>query len=359
MPVSRAQRKPGVSFGFSVVIPTYRRRRSLERVLEGLRLQQYPHEQLEVIVVNDGGDDGTAEMVKQTALPFAVHLLEQGNLGPGAARNLGVERARGPFVLFLDDDVVPASRLVAEHAAAHGDRDDLVVIGTMLGDSRERRPWLRWESATLAEQYAAMDRGVFKPTPWQFYTGNASLRREHIIRAGGFDVRFRRAEDIELGFRLERLGLQFVFHREAAGLHLIRRTWSAWLEAARQYGRNDVAFGKVDERVIEETSNRHPYTLRLIRFAANHRRLRRLVPPVAKVAGSASYALGASNAAMAICGAVFNLNYWLGIEESVGSPETARLLNWVQARAQSNRDSAWRKSEMGRAPRIGIGGRRR
>jgi glycosyltransferase involved in cell wall biosynthesis len=319
----------------SVVIPTYRRRRSLERVLSGLEIQDYPHEGLEVLVVNDGGDDGTAEMVRQKKLPFPLVFMEQDNKGPAAARNLGVEHARGTFLLFLDDDVVPSPGLVSEHLAAHGDRNNRVVIGPMLGDGRERAPWLRWESARLAEQYRAMERGVFAPTPWQFYTGNASVRREHVLTAGGFDVRFRRAEDIELGFRLERLGLEFVFHPRASGLHLLRRSWTSWLGAARQYGANDVTFGKVDERVVEETVIRHPYTLRLIAWGMAHRRLRSLVPPVARAAASTSYGLGASEAAMAVCGAVFNLHYWLGVEANLGHAETSRLLELVLARAAS------------------------
>jgi glycosyltransferase involved in cell wall biosynthesis len=343
---------------FSVVIPTYLRRDSLERVLNGLRLQQYPHHQLEVIVVNDGGDDGTAEMVRQASLPFSVCLLEQENLGPGAARNLGVENARGRFLLFLDDDVVPIPQLVTEHAAAHGDRKDRVVIGTMLGDGRERAPWLRWESDRLSEQYAAMDRGVFKATPWQFYTGNASVRREHVVSAGGFDVRFRRAEDIELGFRLERLGLEFVFHSRAAGLHLLRRSWASWLDAAQQYGRNDVTFGKIDERVVEETIYRHPHTLRLIRLGVHHKRLRAVIAPLARAAASISYGFGATNAAMAVCGAIFNLQYWLGVEEKLGPVETRRLLRVVVDRAESMRDGAGRESPKDGLHPVGIGDRR-
>ncbi len=349
----------GVIPRFSVVIPTYNRRRSLERVLNGLKLQEYPHEQLEVIVVNDGSEDGTSDMVRQANLPFAVGLLEEGNLGPAAARNLGVEHAHGPFVLFLDDDVIPTPQLLIEHAAAHGNRLDRVVIGTMLGSGRERAPWLRWESVKLAEQYAAMERGAFKPTPWQFYTGNASVRREHVLNAGGFDARFRRAEDIELGFRLERLGLEFVFHPQAASLHLMRRSWAAWLDAARQYGRNDVTFGKVDERVVEETMYRHPLTLRLIEWGISHKRLRSLIPPLARAAASASYGLRSSDAAMAVCGAIFNLNYWLGVEEKVGAAEANRLLRAVLDGAISTDATAKAEAQGDDLIRIRLGDRSR
>jgi glycosyltransferase involved in cell wall biosynthesis len=103
--------------GFTIVIPTYRRRRSLERVLEGIRDIAYPSDRLEVVVVNDGGDDGTSEMVRSADIGFELTLLEQNNQGPGAARNLGVEHAKRPFVLFLDDDVEP---LRAGHESVAG-----------------------------------------------------------------------------------------------------------------------------------------------------------------------------------------------------------------------------------------------
>jgi glycosyltransferase involved in cell wall biosynthesis len=340
--------------GFSVVIPTFRRRRSLERVLAGIHDQDYPHDRLEVIVVNDGGDDGTVEMVRSLDIGFKLSLLEQHNQGPGAARNLGLEHAAWPLVLFLDDDVVPTARLVAEHASVHGDRRDLVVMGSMLGDDRERTPWLRWESVTLAYQYDAMDAGLFRPGPWQFYTGNASLLREHVARAGGFDPRYRRAEDIELGFRLERLGLTFAFHRDAEGRHLSRRSYAAWLDVARQYGRNDVLFGKVTERVISQTRKRHPYTRRLIHWGIGHRRLRNAVATTAKLAALASSAAGLSVASLAACSAVFNLQYWLGVEEALGTAETRHLLSLVEADEEPEPEPAGRESRQGGSHPIGL-----
>ena len=83
--------------------------------------------------------------------------------------------ARFPFVLFLDDDVVPPPRLVAEHARAHGDADNRVVLAPLLEPPVRLLPWVRWECRRLAEQYRAMEAGEWAPTPWQLYTGNASL----------------------------------------------------------------------------------------------------------------------------------------------------------------------------------------
>jgi glycosyltransferase involved in cell wall biosynthesis len=340
--------------GFSVVIPTYRRRGSLERTLTSLRRLEYPRDRLEVIVVNDGGDDGTAEMARRLEIGFKLRLFEQNNSGPGAARNLGVEQAAFPYVLFLDDDVIPIPQLVHEHAAAHRERHDLVVMGTLLGDSKERTPWLRWESITLAKQYDAMDAGLFEPTPWQFYTGNASLLRDHVVRAGGFDPKYRRAEDIELGFRLERLGLSFVFRRAAEGLHLSRRSYAAWLDVARQYGRNDVLFGKVSDRVITQTRKRNRHTRRLIRWGIEHRRLRGAVAPAGKLAAVVSSFAGMSGASLAACSAVFNLHYWLGVEEALGTDAARRLLDLVGAKEEVRPEGSGHESRQGGSLPIGL-----
>ena len=66
----------------------------------------------------------------------------------------------------------------------------------------------------------------------QFYTGNASVPRELVVKAGGFDTAFRRAEDIELSYRLDQLGATFVFDETAMAHHLAERSFESWLAAA-------------------------------------------------------------------------------------------------------------------------------
>jgi glycosyltransferase involved in cell wall biosynthesis len=139
--------------GISVVIPTYQRRTSLERVLDGLKEQVYPASLVEVLVICDGSTDGSAAMVRGRRDPFRARVFEQPNRGPAAARNVALMHAREPFVLFLDDDVVPTPCLVGEHIIAHGDRRDLVVIGPLLPAVGTRSPWIGWESETLRRQY--------------------------------------------------------------------------------------------------------------------------------------------------------------------------------------------------------------
>jgi GT2 family glycosyltransferase len=319
---------------FSVVVPTYRRRDSLERVLTTLGRQQWPAGDMEVLVVCDGDEDGSVEMARSLRLPFATRVLEQSNQGPAAARNLGVATAANPFVLFLDDDVVPSPTLLAEHARAHDGAQNRVVIGPLVEPPDSLLPWVRWECRTLAEQYRAMAAGEWAPTPWQLYTGNASLRVEHVRNAGGFDAAFKRAEDVELGFRLEALGCEFVFNPAAVGLHYAERSYRVWLDVGYQYGRNDVLFGKTEERAVAEFQHRHPLTKALVRWGLRHpAAARRHLLPRGKGAIELAHRLRLGRLSDQICGGIFNLSYWLGVGDQLGSPRTA--LDLIQRKESS------------------------
>jgi hypothetical protein len=89
----------------SVVVPTYKRPERIERLLACLAAQTLAPSEFEVILVDDGSPEPL--IVDCPSRPFACELLRQENQGPGAARNLGVERCAAPLVLFLNDDAVP------------------------------------------------------------------------------------------------------------------------------------------------------------------------------------------------------------------------------------------------------------
>jgi len=90
----------------SVVIPTYNCAARLMRALASIAAQTYPREHIEVIVIDDGSSDDTAEHVAAFAgsAPFEVHYERQANAGPAAARNRGLKLVRGEAIAFLDAD---------------------------------------------------------------------------------------------------------------------------------------------------------------------------------------------------------------------------------------------------------------
>lgn len=76
---------------FSVVVPAYNAESTIGSCLEALLNQSLPREQYEIIVVDDGSTDGTAGVVRK----YPVRLIQQENLGPAAARNVGAQEATG------------------------------------------------------------------------------------------------------------------------------------------------------------------------------------------------------------------------------------------------------------------------
>ena len=236
-------------------------------MLEALAEQTVPINEFEVVVVSDGSTDGTDDHLAAGRAPLPVVHLSQANQGPAAARNNGIEAAGGDLVLFIDDDVVADRGCVAAHLRRHDEAEEpTVVIGPLLTPlDTDLEPWVAWEQDKLYAQYRAMARGDWGATARQFYTGNASLPRDLLQSAGGFDPSFRRAEDVELAYRLASRGVSFVFDLEARAFHHARRSYDSWLSIADAYGRNDVAMWDrgvewLVPTLLEEYSNRNVLT---------------------------------------------------------------------------------------------------
>ncbi len=142
-------------FRVSVIVPTYNRVERLQRVLAALEGQTVSLDSFEVIIVSDGSTDGTNDFLQTVDSDLRLTAVFQANSGAAAARNNGLRHAKGALVLFIDDDVVPAPQLLAEHLRFHERRgDDLAVLGPMLTPGGfDMVPWVRWEQAMLVKQY--------------------------------------------------------------------------------------------------------------------------------------------------------------------------------------------------------------
>ncbi len=322
----------------SVVIPTFNRKDSLQKTLDGLARQTFPAEQIEVLVVSDGSTDGTDALLRQYAgaAPYALRAILQPNGGPARARNNGIENAQGEVVVFLDDDVEPTPGFLAVHAAHHADQNRTVVIGPMLPDPALlwREPaWIAWEHAMLEKQYTAWRTGEWDGCgPHHFYSGNASVRREHLVAVGGFDELFPRQEDVELAVRLQKQrGVQFVYAPEARGTHRPQRRFASWLAVPFAYGGLDVVRARRGDTSWETV--RHGYHARnkatrllarmVLAFPILSRPLRALLLPAAQ----AAYRLHRAGAAFAALSVIYNLRYLEGAQAELGSrAEMMRVL---------------------------------
>ncbi len=316
-------------FKVSVVIPTYNRFARLKEVIAALERQTVRLDAFEVIVISDGSNDGTDAYLRSLTTRFALTPIFQTNSGAAAARNRGVASSRGDIILFVDDDVVPTPELIREHLRLHeAHAEDLVVLGPMLTpDGFAMLPWVRWEQAMLVKQYRAMEESQWVPTARQFYTGNSSAPREQIIAAGGFDERFSRAEDIELGFRLADRGLAFIFNPDAVGYHFAERSFGSWMMTPYQYGRCDVIFSREKgqdwllKQVFTEFQERHPVVQGLVRACLGRKSQSAVAIYLLRCVAALSSAIGAEGASRKAYSGIFNLRHYQGVADELGGRE--------------------------------------
>jgi glycosyltransferase involved in cell wall biosynthesis len=204
---------------FSVVIPTYNRKPILEKCLRALEHQQLRDDSVvfayEVVLVDDGSTDGTLEWLELHAAEFPhVRSHSQDHKGPAAARNLGVEQAKGDTIIFIDSDLVVTEHFLQSHA------DALVRGQQQLGSDRFfTYGWVintgNFDNPT-SEPYKLTDYSAA-----YFATGNVAIARKWLEKAGLFDTRFQLYgwEDLELGVRLKQLGLKLIKCPAAVGYH--------------------------------------------------------------------------------------------------------------------------------------------
>lgn len=323
----------------SVVIPTHNRRASLERVLRALAHQTVSPASFEVVLVVDGCTDGTAEMSRRLSLdlPYALRVIEQTNAGPAAARNRGLAEARATLIVFLDDDVVPDEHLIGVHLAAHSteEEDKIVAIGPLLPPPDTRlNAWGAWEEHTLCTHYAQIQAGRWNLTHRQFYTGNASLYKRHVVAVGGFDPRYQRAEDIELGLRMRtQLGCQFVFLPDARGWHYVHRTFASWARMPVAYGRTEIMMRRREQIgdvawLTQLYLKRNLPTRFCIRLCLGSSMRVAFATHLLHAMAVMSWALRLSAVTYAACGVLYNLRYYVGFASELGG--SRNFWHWIR-----------------------------
>ncbi len=221
----------------SVVVPAYNAEQTLGECLDALAAQTVACEQYEVIVVDDGSTDRTAEIARsprerprdaplrgpsrawrnrRSGSP-AVRLVQQANAGPAAARNRGAVEARGDLLLFTDADCAPAPDWIAHLSQPFSDRD--VVGAKGVYRTRQRSLVSRFVQLEYERKYERMER----EEQIDFVdTYSAAYRREVFLANGGFETLFPTSsvEDQELSFRLARKGYRLVFVPTAVVYHV-------------------------------------------------------------------------------------------------------------------------------------------
>ncbi len=202
----------------SVLIATYNRRDVLRRCLDSLTAQTEDPARFEVIVADDGSDDGTAALAEGFEAPFALRVLQLDRGGQAAAQNAAIEAAAGTACLLLDDDVIASPELVAAHLAAHRRDPRTIGVGALTQQPIADDDWFAQAvSQGWAEHYEDL---AGRPARWtDCFGANVSLPRQGLLEVGGIATDLDVAFDFDIALRLCQQGCVPRFLPAAHGVH--------------------------------------------------------------------------------------------------------------------------------------------
>jgi succinoglycan biosynthesis protein ExoA len=231
----------------SVILPVRNERMALPALLGSLERQDYPRDRFEILVCDGFSGDGTRELVAERARRSSVslRLLDNPKRRSGPARNVGVQHARGEFILFIDGHCsIPSNRLIRSMVEifAQTGADCLcrpqpltATLRTRVAQaiSLARASWLGHARDSLI--YNLEYRGPADPA-----SSGAMYRKLVFERVGSYDESFDACEDVEFNVRVRKFGFQSYSDPSLAVCYEPRASFRGlWAQMIR-YGRGRV-----------------------------------------------------------------------------------------------------------------------
>jgi glycosyltransferase involved in cell wall biosynthesis len=198
----------------SVIIPTYNAEKIIKPVINAL-LSQQTKKTFEIIVVDDGSSDETAQEVKKIKSKKLVYL-HQKNTGPAKARNAGAKCAKGKIILFIDSDCVAEKAWLTEMLKPFNDKRVSAVQGAY--KTKQKELTARFGQIEIENRYEKMNKA--QEIDW-VGSYSAAYDKKVYDSLGGFDESFPIAsgEDPELSYKVHERGGKIVFNPKAIVYH--------------------------------------------------------------------------------------------------------------------------------------------
>ena len=212
----------------SVIVPAYNAAPTLPRCIDALLNQTFDLQVYEIIIVDDGSIDETAELAGRSG----VSLVRQNHAGPAAARNAGISRACGDLLLFTDADCEPTPNWIEAMVRPFADPSVMGCKGIYC--TRQRGLLPRFVQVEYEEKYRSMERVHCIDF---IDTYSAAYRESVFLKEGLFSEDILAAEDVEFSFRLAQRGYRLIFNPQAIVYHKHAQSLAHYLRRKFRFGR--------------------------------------------------------------------------------------------------------------------------
>lgn len=201
----------------SIVMLSWNRKSELKKSLSGIKKQDYKNP--EIIVVDNGSEDGTQEMIKKE-FP-EVNLIEVGRNPGVASYNLGFKKAQGQYVVVLDDDSNPSKMAISKALKIFNQKPNLGIIAGNIKNPNGHSETQEWVS--VYERFKGPTSG--RSFPWFTFIGcGAVIKKEVLDRTGYYPPEyFLYWNENDLSARAIQAGYDIEYHPEIVFEHRVAK----------------------------------------------------------------------------------------------------------------------------------------
>ncbi len=222
---------------FTIIVPTYNRKLKLRQCLDSLFTQIYPKDAFEIIVIDDGSNDGTKDMLEALSKinPNLKYFIQQ-HKGPAVARNLGIKYASAEIIGFTDSDCILNKDWVRQMVQAHRLEKDIAAIG---GATEVASHNIKAKVSQFLSDGAIATEVKGKPETIFFPTCNVSFKRDYLVNGFNELFPFPAGEDLDLFWRIFKNGGRFSYRQDIKIFHDCHTNIISFLKQAYMYGRGN------------------------------------------------------------------------------------------------------------------------
>ncbi len=229
---------------YSIIVPTYNRPAQLKDCLSSLCQLDYPHNDYEIIVVDDGGEQDLSPIIMLFSEKVPITLTRQENQGPAQARNTGSHSAKGKYLAFIDDDCRADQDWLKKLDLTFKEEGEILIGGATINALRENS-CSEASQALISYLYSYYNKD---PENSRFFASNNMAISKSLFQAiGEFDVTTLKAtaEDREICDRLIFYGYRLVFQKRAKVYHYHDLNLRTLFKQHFNYGKGAYYFRKV------------------------------------------------------------------------------------------------------------------
>ncbi|MFA4853735.1 MAG: glycosyltransferase [Candidatus Omnitrophota bacterium] len=222
---------------FTIVVPTYNRKLKLRQCLDSLFAQIYPKDAFEIIVIDDGSNDGTKDMLEALSKinPNLRYFIQQ-HKGPAVARNLGIKYASAEIIGFTDSDCILNKDWVRQMVQAHRLEKHIAAIG---GTTEVASHNIKAKVSQFLSDGAIATEIKGKPETIFFPTCNVSFKRDYLVNGFNELFPFPAGEDLDLFWRIFKNGGRLSYKQDIKIFHDCHTNIISFLKQAYMYGRGN------------------------------------------------------------------------------------------------------------------------